>query len=576
MSVPNQYLHILDSVSYAIVTMDLDCRVTYLNERAKIFLTGRGRDHYRVGIEAESILPLAAPQARKAMQTEEFRHGDGRIVDRGEELFFEITPLMADGVLAGAVVSLQRPERFEELATKLDSHRRLSKQLQTIFDASSDGIWVCDGDGIVISINRASEQINGIRAEAVIGRNVETIVLSGMVDRSVTVEVLRCKEQVSIMQHIKRTEKELLVTGTPAFDEKGEINLVVVNERDVTDLNRLKSNLESMTRAKEKAQDELTGFMMLELDQAGIVAESKAMRKLLTTAMKLAQLDASGILLLGESGTGKSLAAKFIHKNSPRRDKPFISINCAALPESLFEAELFGHEKGAFTGASERGKIGLIGLAGDGTLFLDEVGELPLSVQAKLLKCLDENEYLPVGGRTPKKMQCSIIAATNRDLELMVRKNRFRQDLFYRLNTFVLSIPPLRERMEDLFELTSHYLTVYNEKFGQTKRFTTRTLDIFQAYPFPGNVRELVNIIKKGVALHDGDVLDEFFEDALHSPSGDSPSRELSLSQELDRAERLALQRAVAACSTTRQVAALLGTSQPTVVRKLKKHGLSL
>lgn len=576
MSIPARYQHILDSVSYAVVTMDLNCRVTYLNERAKVFLKGRGRDHYRVGIEAEAILPLAAPQARKAMQTEEFQRGDGRIVDRGDELFFEITPLMADGVMAGAVVSLQRPERFEELATKLDSHRRLVKQLQTIFDASSDGIWVCDGDGTVISINRASEQINGIRAESVIGRNVDTIVHSGMVDRSVTLEVLRCKEQVSIMQHIKRTDKELLVTGTPAFDEKGAINLVVVNERDVTDLNRLKSNLENMTRAKEKAQDELTGFMMLELEQAGIVAESKAMRKLLTTAVKLAQLDASGILLLGESGTGKSLAAKFIHKNSPRRDKPFLSINCAALPESLFEAELFGHEKGAFTGAAERGKIGLIGLAGEGTLFLDEVGELPLAVQAKLLKCLDEKEYLPVGGRTYKKMQCSIIAATNRDLELMVQKRRFREDLFYRLNTFALSIPPLRERVEDLFELASHYIEVYNEKYGQSKRFTTRTLDIFQAYAFPGNVRELVNIIKKGVALHDGEVLDDFFEDALQTLHKVSPTHELSLNQELDRTERMVLQRAMAACSTTRQMAQLLGTSQPTVVRKLKKHGLSL
>ena len=455
--------------------------------------------------------------------------------------------------------------------------RRLLRQLQAIFDHSSDGIWVTDGSGTIISINRASEQLNAIRAAQFVAKKAVSVVKEGLVDRSVTLEVLRKKRQISLIQHIKRTRKQLLVTGTPTFDDRGNIDFVVVNERDITELNNLRSSLDKVRRAQERTQSELVELTMRELMESDIVAESPSMRKLMTMVLKLAGLDASEILLLGESGTGKGLLAKYLHQSSPRRDRPFLQINCAALPASLFEAELFGYERGAFTGASETGKAGLLELAQGGTFFFDEVGEIPMDMQAKLLKCLDDREFIPLGGKEPKKVTCRIVAATNRDLDELVAQGRFRKDLYYRLNTFLVRIPPLRERQDDVFELANLYLRRFNEQFRTDKRFTHRAVELLTAYPFPGNVRELIGIMKKAVAICEDQVLDVFLEQMLGggSPRSGAAGGRSGLSAELAKVEREMLLKAHAACSTTREMAAFLGISQPSVVRKLKRHGIS-
>ena len=215
------------------------------------------------------------------------------------------------------------------------------------------------------------------------------------------------------------------------------------------------------------------------------------------TAIKLSRLDTTTVLLLGESGVGKGLLAKFMHQQSGRKNKRFLSLNCAALPESLVEAELFGYEPGAFTGARRQGRVGLMALAEDGTLFLDEIGELSLATQAKLLKCLDDREFMPIGGGTVTPLRCNVIAATNRNLETLMRKRLFRKDLFFRLNTFTVRIPPLRDRIEDLFELTNYFLRRYNQRYSKSTFITAESLDRLQDYPFPGNVRELDSIITK-------------------------------------------------------------------------------
>ena len=265
----------------------------------------------------------------------------------------------------------------------------------------------------------------------------------------------------------------------------------------------------------EKYKQEITELSMLELKKNDICAESEEMRQVIKVAFKIAKIGVSYILILGETGTGKNLMAKFLHKNSQRMNKPFVQINCAALPETLLEAELFGYEKGAFTGAKDEGKIGLFELAHEGTIFLDEIGELPFSVQAKLLKYLDDNEVMRLGGVKPKKVDCMVISATNRDLESLTKKDKFREDLLYRLNTFTIQIPPLKERPEDIFELTKHYLQVYNKEFKQEKRISADVMQVLQSYPFTGNVRELKNIIKKAVVLSDEANLDDVFLKSL-------------------------------------------------------------
>jgi PAS domain S-box-containing protein len=462
-----------------------------------------------------------------------------------------------------------------------ESYRLLNRQLHAIFESSPDGIWVCDGRGKVISLNGASERLNGVKDSDVIGQNVADMITEGLFDRSVTLEVLETRRQVSIIQHIRKTERTLLTTGTPVFDEQGDISMVVVNERDLTQLNRVRQELEQSRMITEKYRDELAGLTALELGKHEIIAESPAMRQVLVAALKLAQVDASNILILGESGTGKGLLAKFIHKNGKRSKEPFIQINCAALPENLLEAELFGYEKGAFTGARAEGKAGLIELARGGALFLDEIGDLPLPLQGKLLKYLDDFEVLRLGGLKPVKVDCTIVAATNQDLDKLVLRGLFRQDLFYRLNTFTVRIPPLRERGEDVFELTSHFLKKYNHNYRTRRRISPEALNGLQAYPFPGNVRELKSILKRAVLLGEKDLLDESILGiqggaALPWSNRADEKKGSDLAGFVDSAEHEVLERAVRRCGTTRELARYLGISQPTAVRKLRKHGLSL
>ncbi len=379
---------------------------------------------------------------------------------------------------------------------------------------------------------------------------------------------------------MKRTHKIILATGTPAFDEKGDIFLVVVNERDMTQLNAIQDQLEQSRMVTEKIKDKLAELSMLELKDQKIVAENRNMQEVLQLSLKLAHLQASDILILGESGTGKGLLAKFIHKNSHRSKNPFIQINCAALPENLLEAELFGYEKGAFTGARQEGKAGLFELAQEGTLFLDEIGDLPHSLQAKLLKYLDDHEIMRLGGLKSKKIDCTIIAATNRDLEARVKQKRFRKDLFYRLNTFTIKIPPLRERPEDIFELVNFYMKKYGKEYGFNRRISPEALKMLQDFPFPGNIRELKNILKKAVVMSEHESIDEMIHQSLSVDAGqytdssmDAHHRKGLTDQILD-VEKEIFQNAMARCKSTREMARHLRVSQPTVVRKLKKHRL--
>jgi transcriptional regulator with PAS, ATPase and Fis domain len=305
------------------------------------------------------------------------------------------------------------------------------------------------------------------------------------------------------------------------------------------------------------------------------------MKQTLRLAMKLARIDSSNILIQGESGTGKGLLAKFIHTNSMWSKKAFIQINCAALPENLLEAELFGYERGAFTGARESGKAGLFELAAGGTLFLDEIGELPLNVQAKLLKYLDDHEIIPVGGTRAKKIECSIVAATNRNLDQRTLKQQFRLDLLHRLNTFTLSIPPLRDRPEDILELTAICLKRYNRRYNRRAYIGYKAYEALKSYAFPGNVRELINIVKQAVVMCDRRFLDDYIIRATETqrpPVRELPvsPRDASLPEKIRRIEYEMLVQAVIRCRTTREAAVFLGVSQPTVVRKLKKHGIAM
>jgi len=453
--------------------------------------------------------------------------------------------------------------------------------LQAIFDQSADGLMICDHDGVILKLNSAAEKLNGVKASDLVGKDVVSLVKEGRIDRSATKEVIDSKRQVSVIQKSPNSEYTLLVTGTPVFDDNNNICFVVINERDISLIESMKKELLLAKQESESIKNELTQLNLLELKENNIVAQSNSMKQTLRLALKLAVIKASNILIQGESGTGKGLLAKFIHQHYSRQKKPFIQINCAALPENLLEAELFGYKKGAFTGASEHGKTGLFELANGGTLFLDEIAEMSAKVQAKLLKYLDDHEIMPIGGITPKKIECSIIAATNRDLETMTLNKKFRLDLFHRLNTFTLTIPPLKERPEDILELVQIYLKRYNKLYKRKTRIGYKGFDMLQAHGFPGNVRELSNIIKQAIVMSDTRFLDDYIINLLSrgklSKFEEQKSyKERSLPGKLHLLENQILQDAASMYKTTRQAAKSLGISQPSVVRKFKKHGIKI
>ena len=575
---PN-YEQFLQFSTHGIIATDDQGRIQFVNKRAREIL--KFIKTKMIGVHLSKLLPKTGQLVAQCLASGEPQL-ESQIQGKRVNLIVNINPIKEGKTVTGCVCNFLRLDEFESTAWKLESFDLVDRQFKTVFESSSDGIWICDKNGRVVLINRASEKLGGLKREDIIGTKVSDLVKKKkLYSNYVTDEVIETRRVVSQLQHVKNTQKTVLCTGIPVFDRKGRISMVVINERDITQLEALKIQLDETRKEKDRYKNELTELSMLELKRQKIVSESDQMREILKTALKLARLEVTDIMLLGESGTGKGLLAKFIHNNSKRKKKPFIQINCAALPENLLEAELFGYDKGAFSGAREQGKPGLFELAHEGTLFLDEIGELPFSVQAKLLKYLDDHKVQRLGGIKAKSIDCIIIAATNQDIEKFVQQKKFRKDLFYRLNILTIKIPPLRERPEDIFELANSFLAHYNRKYKQKKKLNPLALSLLQSYSFAGNVRELKNIIKKAVVMSEGVVIDtvilssigqEVLEDRWKVRGSDKKIN--NLVDMLAALEKEMLKNAMRHCKSTREMARFLNISQPTVVRKLKKHHL--
>lgn len=570
---------IVQYANVGLISVDLDGVITYINRQSENIVNIDSQKD--IGKYLVDIIPLNANLVKDCLIRAKEILGY-RVICMNKELIWNISPIFRSEKVIGAVCNFNEFGIFEKSVKNFESYNRLNCELETIFNASSDGIWVCDGKGVVIRINKSSEILNGIEAKNVIGKNVKDLLSQKIFNQSVSTKVLDSGRKITIMQYIGKTGKYLLSTGTPAINKNGKIIFVVVNERDITELNSLRKQIKLSQKITEKYKEELADLSLLELKKNKIIANSNKMRHILQMALKLSRINVSNILILGESGTGKGLLAKFIHKNSNRHNNPFVEINCAALPEGLLEAELFGYEKGAFTGASDKGKIGLFELAQGGTLFLDEIGDMPLALQAKLLKYLDDNEIRRVGGTQPIVIDCSTIAATNKNLNDLVKQKKFREDLFYRLNSFNLRIPPIRERSEDIAGLVRFYLNKYNRKYGSDRTINSRTMHYMRRYGFPGNIRELKNIIENAVVMSDDNRIDEFIQLSLHDNESTNPLNldffikgSLRLCDRIGEVEKKLLLHVKSHCRNTREMAEVLGVSQPTVVRKLKKHKIS-
>ncbi|HHO0099507.1 sigma-54 interaction domain-containing protein [Clostridioides difficile] len=367
---------------------------------------------------------------------------------------------------------------------------------QKILEASHDEICVSDDKGIIIYCNKAFEENYGLKKEDILGKNVSFLEDSGYSTKSPIPIVLKTKTKFSLEQDTQ-TGKKLIITATPIFDENGNLEFTVENCRDITELNNIKNKLEDTKKQVKKYKSEVETLYRTALRiEDTVIMDGIVMRPIINTVNHVSKTDVS-VLLLGESGTGKSSLARYIHHNSNRSNGPFITINCATISPQLLESELFGYTSGAFTGASTKGKVGLVELANGGTLFLDEIGDIPQNLQAKFLQLIQDRTFTPVGSLKNKKVDIRIISATNADLVSKVKEKKFREDLYYRLNVIEIKLPPLRERRDNLVEIIKYYFNRYSSDFNLNKTISKEAMDAIANYGFPGNIRELQNIIQK-------------------------------------------------------------------------------
>jgi len=437
------------------------------------------------------------------------------------------------------------------------------RMFEAILNSISEGVMTLDKDWKIASWNRAAEQITGFHKEEVLGKECTKVFRAALcrehcpVDRALSCGHPYRDVQVAIRN--KRNEVvHLVVNASPLYDEQGHIVGGLETFRDVSQSRWMQEELER------------------QYGHTNIVGRSDAMKRVYEVMGSLLATDTT-VLILGESGTGKELIARALHYYGPRKEKPFVAINCSALPEGVLESELFGHAKGAFTGAI-RDHVGKFELANGGTLFLDEIAEISPAIQVKLLRVLEEREFQRVGDNRSIKVDIRLITATNKDLYRKVLENSFRDDLYYRLSVFPLHLPPLRERTADIRLLVAHFIKKFNKQMGRSiQGIADEFLEILESYSWPGNVRELANAIEHAFVHCNGMLLRS--ADLPHHIGNATPAivaQPSRKSQEkLDLVERELIVRELEAAQWRKSIAARrLGMSRATLWRKMEKFGI--
>ncbi|MGE5702055.1 MAG: sigma-54 interaction domain-containing protein [Clostridia bacterium] len=446
--------------------------------------------------------------------------------------------------------------------------------LEGIIETSRDHLLITDGEGFIRLIGSSCREMYGMEKEELLGKNVIQMEREKIFSPSVTRMVIDDGQPRVILQETNKGQK-LMVSAYPVFSAEGKLEAVVNYSHDLTEILELKRRYESMTEQLKQFESEIEELR--EKNNEGFVAVSEPMKAIDRLIKKVAVVD-STVLILGESGVGKNVIAKEIHRNSRRSAGQFVEINCGSIPEGLLESELFGYEPGSFTGAGNSGKQGIIELANEGTLFLDEMVELPLTLQAKLLKVIQEKRLQRIGSTTYRDVDFRLIAATNRDLEKMVKEGKFRQDLYFRLNVVPIQVPPLRNRQEDVAALLKVIIRNLNDRYGMNKRLDAPATSALLQYDWPGNVRELENVLERMVVTADEDVITptqlpaEIRSSAEGQPGMEPSGMGISLKEALEQVEEKWMRYAAERCRTTAEMAELLGISQPSVVRKLQKY----
>ena len=461
---------------------------------------------------------------------------------------------------------------------QIEPDGRLLLEMEEILEGSFDGILVTDGEGNVQYVNASYERVAAIPRDQLLGHNMRDLINPVWMENSVAFVVMEERRPVS-MQQVTQDGRDIVVTGTPIFDNSGKIRRIVINARDISEIYQLK---EELLKVKSRELQHYQGMICSSgTETEKIITVSEKSKKVFALADRVGAFDAT-VLIQGESGVGKEEVARRVHRSSLRKNQPMISINCGAIPENLLESELFGYERGAFTGAASAGKEGLLEAASGGTVFLDEIGEIPLAFQVKLLRVLESKQITRVGGIRPKSIDVRFVAATNRDLGEMVQAGTFREDLYYRLNVINITVPPLRQRRDDILPLALYFLNFFNKKYHQDKEMTPEVIQRFEEYEWSGNVREMRNVVEnmvimgaeKQLRISDIPWISRMIAQGAERPAAGEPAL-TDLNAALEQTERSLLSRAKKQCASTREMARFLQIDQSTVVRKLKKYGLT-
>lgn len=458
-----------------------------------------------------------------------------------------------------------------------------------MFNKLNDGIYITDEEGITQYVNDAFINLSGLMREQIIGKTVYELRNNNILPNSCCAKVIETKVPVSTINNYYKGQR-CLVSGSPIFDEKGKLSKTIAVIRDVSELDILMKSIAKEENLFIKSKSDYNIEMDETKKQQVIVINNENMKNIYSKAKKIASVD-STVLILGETGVGKDFVASYIYNTCNWKNKgKFIKINCGAVPEHLLESEFFGYEEGAFTGAQKGGKKGLFEEANGGILFLDEIGDMPYTLQVKLLSSLNDRMFYRIGGTKPVEFNARIIAATNVDLKKLVDEKKFRADLYYRLNVVRFIIPPLRYRKEDIIHLAQQFLEYYNNKYGKSCYFSADCLESFLKYEWPGNIREMKNIIERIILMSDDVCIDAglFMEHLMFGETGmdmkdnkslikDSKSLikdNKSLKEKIDEYEKEIIEKTLIVSKNMKEAAEVLGIDISTLVRKKQKYGM--
>lgn len=462
---------------------------------------------------------------------------------------------------------------------------RLNRQqylYHEMFNKLNDGIYITDEDGSTQYVNDAFVNLSGLTREQIIGKTVYELRKFNILPNSCCAKVIETKGPISTINNYYKGQR-CLVSGSPIFDEKGKLSKTIAVIRDVSELDILMKSIakEDNLFIKSKNKSEYNIGTSDQKKEHVLVINNENMKDIYSKARKIASVD-STVLILGETGVGKDFIASFIYNTCNWKNKgKFVKINCGAVPEHLLESEFFGYEEGAFTGAQKGGKKGLFEEANGGILFLDEIGDMPYTLQVKLLSSLNDRMFYRIGGTKPVEFNARIIAATNVDLKKFVDEKKFRADLYYRLNVVRFVIPPLRHRKEDIIHMAQQFLENYNNKYGKNCYFSAGCLESFLTYEWPGNIREMKNIIERIILMTDDVCIDTgLFRE--HLTSGESGigmldnklliSDNKSLKEKIDEYEKEIIEKTLILTKNMKEASEVLGIDISTLVRKKQKY----